>query len=352
MLLGPGVYTLGGSVELGSAVELRFQNCSIEMGLNVPAFHVPPGSKDIALTGSLEAVGNGHTAHFFRIDGTDGVDISLRGRATRLGPRMTMFLISQSTRVRLGGALRSEDSAIVRCVDSSSVDISGVQCRYKSNIAESAIRVVSTGTYGLVRGINIHDCDVDGNGNVDLFGALINVSSNTGTPPIEEVMLRNLSVRGTIKLGDGIDVGRCRYVTVSDVVGDHLNCVVSLLASDVVVTNVVGHDSRAQTVAVGDPTVQTDDQENIIVLGCISVNCGAGFSGPPGSGLGVLVTQGRSIRHVRWSHCISVGVPGGGSRYGLGVSAGAFDVRVNDCLLEGTLAKALIQAPSSEVTIE
>jgi hypothetical protein len=351
VVLLPGRYSLGVSVHLGSGVEVNFHNCIVEMASNVPAFVTKPGSSDITLCGALDARGNGHLAHFFRIDHADRVSVLLRAHVSQLGPAMTMVLISESTRVRMTGSFRSEDSAIVRSVDSSSIDISGVQCRFEHNIGESAIRVVSTGTAGTTRDINIHDCDVDGNGQVDIFGALINVSSNTGTPPIESVTIANIFVRGTVKLGDGVDIGRCRGVTVSNVVGDHLNCLVSLMASNAVVSNAVGTDCRAQAVAVGDPTVQTANQENIIVTACMAVNCGTGFGGASGCGLGVLVTPGRTIRRVRFSHCISVGADSTGARYGLSVTAGAFDVRVSDCLLIGTTAPLLIQTAADQVVV-
>ncbi|MCI4319003.1 MAG: hypothetical protein L3K23_02580 [Thermoplasmata archaeon] len=330
--LGPGSFTTSHVTTLASGSSLELDGASIRREGDDQVFAVNTGGHDVQLTGSLSFDGGGTPRSAIRITGAHDIQVNLVANAMGITGAKPFVFVQNSERVSIGGDLRSDDASVIRTDDSSGLDISGVNSRLTADPGEAVVRVVSSSaTTKPVRGIIVHDCDIDG-GRVFTAhgapGALINVSANADAPDIQQVEIRSIRVRNTGGYQDGIDVGRCSGTIVRDVAGTDLNCVVSVMGSNVEVSNVVGTACAAQVVAIGDPTYQTRDQREVLVRCAIGLDCGTGYSNPAGAGIGVLTTSPHTVSGVGFEECVSTRFAMKPSLYGVTVYPGADRVRL------------------------
>jgi hypothetical protein len=346
--LGPGSYALSAPVKIPSGGRIEFTNARITRAADVPMFVVNAGSTGVGMTGTLVVDGGGFQRPFLLAMSAAGVDLELDLQATRVRP--AAIFTRGCSNVKLAGSFRSPDSSIIRAVDTSGLDVSGVRCTYQSDPGESAVRVVSSGTAGPTTNIYVHDCFVDGGGVFNTRGALINIGADAGEP-ITGVRLENIELRGTIRPRDGIDIGQCRQVTIRNIVGRNVNTLVSALGSQMEITDVLAVECDAQGVALGDPQFQTANVDHSIVRRAWAVNCGKGYNNPASSGHGVQTTAPFLVSDVLFEDCGSISFGTAYPLYGFVAFAGARTVQLSRCRFAGSRAPVLVQSPPGSVQV-
>jgi hypothetical protein len=261
--LGPGDYVASASVKIPPQGKLELDHARITRTADLPLIVASSGATGAGLSGSAIVDGGGFERPFLLAMNLSGVDIGLDLQISRA--RAPAIFVRGASNVKVTGNLRSPDSQIIRAVDTSALDISGVQSTYQSDPGGSAIRVVSSGKGGVTSDVHVHDCFIDGGGFFSSPGALINIGSDAGQEPISGVRLENIELRGTIRPRDGLDIGRCRQVTIRNVVGRNVNTLISAQASEVDISDVLAVECFGQAVAIGDPQYQSSNLERCTV---------------------------------------------------------------------------------------
>jgi hypothetical protein len=344
--LGAGTYTVSAPIKIPSGGKIDFAGARLSRSADVPMFVVNAGSTGVGMTGTVVADGGSFQRPFLLAMGSMGVDIELDLQATKFRPA-TIFTRGCSN-VKLAGTLRSTDSPIIRAVDTSGLDVSGVRCTYQSDPGDSAVRVVSSGTAGATANIYVHDCFVDGGGVFNTRGALINIGAEKGEP-INSVRLENIELRRTVRPRDGIDIGQCRQVAIRNIVGRDVNTLVSALGSQMEITDVLAWECDAQSVALGDPQYQTANVDHSVVRRAWAVNCGRGYNNAASSGHGVQTTAPFLVSDVLFEDCGSISLGTAYPLYGFAAFAGARAVQLSRCRFAGSKAPILAQSPPGSV---
>jgi hypothetical protein len=344
--LGPGAFTLSTTVKVPSGGRIDFQDSRITRTADVPMFVAPAGTVNAGLTGSVAVDGGGLQRPFLLAMGAKGIDIQLNLQASRVRP--SAVFARGCSDVKLAGILQSSDSPIIRAVDTSGLEVSGVRCTYQADPGDSAVRVVSSGSAGATSNIYVHDCFVDGGGVFNTRGALINIGADAGDP-ITSVRLENIELRRTIRPRDGIDIGQCRQVTIRNVVGRNVNTLVSALGSQMEITDVLAVDCDAQGVALGDPQYQTANVDHCVVRRAWAVNCGKGYNNAASSGHGVQTTAPFLVSDVLFEDCGSIALGSPYPLYGFAAFAGARNVQLSRSRMAGTKSALLSLAPPGSI---
>jgi hypothetical protein len=344
--LGAGAYTLSAPVKIPSGGKLDFGNAQIARSADVPMFVIDAGSSGVGLSGTVAADGGAFQRPFLLAMNATGVNIELDLQASKFRP--SAIFTRGCSNVKLAGAFRSPDSPIIRAVDTSGLDVSGVRCTYQSDPGDSAVRVVSSGKSGPTANIYVHDCFVDGGGVFNTRGALINIGAEAGDP-INSVRLENIELRRTVRPRDGIDIGQCRQVTIRNVFGRDVNTLVSALGGQMEISDVLAVECDAQSVALGDPQYQTTNVDHCAVRRAWAVNCGRGYKNAASSGHGVQTTAPFLVSDVVFEDCGSVSLGAAYPLYGFAAFAGARTVELSRCRFAGSKAPILDLSPPGSI---
>jgi hypothetical protein len=346
---GGTVNILAGTLELAAPavvtpnLHLNFQGTTVPPSAQGPAFRIGQRGSNCQIGGSFTADGRGQRGPVFGFFGAQGAVFAAGARVMRVAPGSPFLIVNQSNGVRIVGNLTSNDSALVRVVDSQNVEVSGVQGAWRSP-PMAAIVHVSGNT---AENIELHHLAINGGG--ILQHPMIAIDPQRGNQiRVHDIQVVNPETTTLFK--DGVDVLRCSNVTVENVSGAYIIVAVALLASNATARNVKAHHCRAQAIAAGDPVYMTEDIQNIVIDSCEAVDCGAGYQGPVSSGIAVLNTPGHSVRGVKVLNCVSRDA----SRiqpFGFGASQGVSDVLVQDCRFSGTRGPTCIQAPAGAVSL-
>ncbi|MCI4346662.1 MAG: hypothetical protein L3K07_07945 [Thermoplasmata archaeon] len=336
-----GTYRIAGFATVPSGTTLTFEDVRIEMASSAVFLKTLPGTRDVAIRGRLAFAGNGSEFAAFSLNSSTGVSVELDAAVQGMGPRRAFITIDRCTGVGVGGNLGSRDSRLVAVSDSSAVEVSGVKAGpYGTDPGDGVVRVLSTGKFGASQGINIHDITVDG-GNILRTSGVVSVSANVGEPDIQDVAVRRCVIRNTAGPVDAVDVNRCEKVVVSDVASENVNVGVAVIASHARVTGVRGVRCRAQALAFGDPTWQSEDIVDLLAEDITALDCGSGFGSVAGAGVAVLHSPTTETRDVTLRRLVSTDSGARLQKYGLGIGPRAKNVLVESSRLEGVLGPLL-----------
>ncbi len=345
--IGPGSYSSSRPLALPDHSVLTFDRVIIKRIGDCPAFVIPDGTSGVQLAGNVSVDGSNLDKPVIRASGASGFRSNLEVTISRT--KQPFLLLQRCQDAVIAGSLHSEDSPIIRAMDTSTLEIRGVTCAYRFDPKQPAIRIAASGTAGVVHDVTVHDCLLDGGGVFNAPGALMNISADLGQPYIEKVRLDSIEVRNTIRPRDGVDVVRCRNVTVSRVFGHDVNDTLSLLATDADVTDVVGYNCYAQAVAVGDPTYLSANEARCRVRRTVAINCGRGYTNPASSGLAVQTTGSFLYSDVLFEDCTSQTLGSPYPLYGFSAYPGTRNLVVNNCRFEGVKAPMLGMSPVGTV---
>ncbi|MCI4341900.1 MAG: hypothetical protein L3K11_05985, partial [Thermoplasmata archaeon] len=328
----PGTLLLGATAHIPSNTDLQFCGTLLRRSMPQPALRCDPGTRNVHVGGRLTVDGGGLAERFFYVVGSTGFRYEAETVVQDMPPPQAFLLVRGSTQVELLGPFRSNDSAIVRSVDSSDIEVANVDCTYVRDPGE-----VPIGFWGsaAVSGLYLHDVRIDGGG--FRRKPLIDFALSHDGPPAKSVRLERIHLENpptTVDFHDGIDVDHCDGVEISDVSGQYLNLVLCLMASNVTVRRVRGSQCWGPALQVGDPTCLTEDIAHILVEDCEAVDSGRGYNGPAGSGMGVFAPPGRSVQDVIFRRCRSVDAHSV-QPFGLGITRGASLIRAEQCEFTG-----------------
>jgi hypothetical protein len=346
-----GTYDVTSFVTIPSGVTLDFRDVTVRMAYPGVFLKVLPGSKGVSLTGRLTFLGNGADAAGMSFNGSSEIRVSLSAEIVGLAVRKPFLLIDQCREVAVSGPYRTQDSRILLAVDSSNVEVGGVEAGpFVTDPGDSIVRAVSTGAHGPVAGISVHDINVDGGGRLATGGAVL-VSANVGEPDIQKVSIARCSAKNSLGTVDGVDVNRCSNVVVEDIYGERVNVALAVVASDARVTNVEGHHCRAQAFEYGDPKYQTESISRAVAQNLKALDCGLGWNGVFGAGIGIFNSPSTTTSNVVLRDVTSEDSDGRSQKYGLGMTSGVRSVQVLGGRLHGFVGRTLNQAPAAELTL-
>lgn len=175
----------------------------------------------------------------------------------------------------------------------------------------------STFTFGTY----VHDIFIDGGGVVPATPVVI--GPNTNVADANYVVVSNIMVKNTEGGADGVDILRCTYVQVSNVFFASTNDGLSILASESNVVGLWAYSCRAQGLAIGDPSVQTENLTWISASGIHVRDCATSQTSNTAActGIGIATTTGYTVAHVTITGGESVAVAGSGVQsYGFAIS--------------------------------
>jgi hypothetical protein len=337
----PGVYPVERTVRVPSNVTLQLDNAQLKRAGPGASFRVDRGGHDIRVVGSLQIDGGAVPDRFFYVVGTNRFSYQAETEIANMGLPFSYLMVRDSDQVRITGPFRSRDSAVVRVVDSSHVEVANIECQYARDPGE-----VPVGFFGKAgsSGIELHDIHINGGGLRPR--PLIDISPDPGAPHFKDVFLHDIVLENpptTTDFHDGIDVDRCEGVRIENVSGSWLNLVLCLMSSDASVRTVRGHDCWGPALQVGDPTSMKEDVSHVVVEACEAVDCGRGYKGPAASGMGVYTSPGKRVTDVVFRDCVSRDTRGV-QPYGFGVMAGASGIRLERCRFSGSIAPIINRA--------
>jgi hypothetical protein len=346
-----GTYRISGFGTIPSGTTLTFDDVRIEMAASGPFLKTLPGTKDVAIRGRIAFLGNGTEFAAFSLNSSAGVTLNLEATVQGMGLRHAFLTMDRCTGVTVGGNFASVDSRLVSAVDSSGLEISGVRAGpYRVDPLDGIVRVLSSGKFGVSKGINVHDITVDG-GNVLRTSGIVSVSANIGTPDILDVKVSNCSMRNTGGPVDAVDANRCQQVTVSDISAENVNVGVAVIASHAHVSRVRGVRCRAQALAFGDPTWQSENIADLVAEDITATDCGSGFGSVAGTGVAVLHSPRTETADVTLRRVSSTDSGSRVQKYGLGIGPRARNVVVEGCQFSGTLGPILNMAGPAALTV-
>jgi len=310
------------------------------------------GTSGVKLSGKLTYDGAGNLANAIVFNHTRDVTVQLDADVRGLPPLRRFILCDQCDSVKVSGNYRSVDSQLFHAVDTSEVEVSGVNAGpYRIDPGDSIVRVMTKGSRGPIGRVRLHDMTIDGGGVLAKAG-LIAVLANVGQPDITDVSISNCSVSHSLGLADGVDVNRCDRIEIRNVSGTGLNVAVAVVGSHATVDSVTGTDCRAPAFAYGDPTYQTTDIHECLASRIIARDCGQAYGSVSGSGIGVFRAGSTHTTDVLLQDVDSTDTTGHSQRFGLGVSDGVQRVRVTRGRLHGFQSAFRLLAPPSEVAFE
>ncbi|MCI4351240.1 MAG: hypothetical protein L3K15_06985 [Thermoplasmata archaeon] len=349
--LTKGTYFAKGPAVIPSNTTVDFQDVTVRIGYAGLFLKTLPGTHGVRLIGNLAFVGNRGDFGGISFYGTSDLSIETRVDVSGIAPNKQFLLFDRCQNGKVLGGMRSSDSRLVLATDSSSLEVGGVHAGpYRLDPGDSIVRVICTGAHGPTSGIYLHDIDIDG-GNVLATTSPVYVASAKGQPPIHDVTVARCRIRNTLALVDGVDVGRCVGVTVSDIYGEGVNVALAVVASSATVSKVEGRRCRAQAFEYGDPKYQTDDISGLEADGIVARDCGLGWGGVFSSGIGIFASPGTSTSNVRLRNVDAMDTDGKSQRFGLGVGEGVHDVRVEGGRLYGFAGRVRSLVPDSELTL-
>lgn len=346
--VGPTTIPVATTLAIPSNVELQFQGTTLRKVAPPGILRTNPGTKNVRITGTLTVDGGNQPERFFYAVGTDGYTFQAATEIRAMGLPFSLLLIRGSQNVKVLGPFRSVDSAVVRVVDSSQVEVANVDCVYSRDPGEVPVGVFGSAP---MTNIEIHHLHINGGGLRPR--PMVDLSPDPGAPHIRNVSLHDISLENpptTTDFHDGIDVDRADGVLVQDVQGTRLNLVLCLMSSNAQVRRVTGTECWGPALQVGDPKFMKEDAANVVVENCSALDSGRGYQGPAGAGMGVYCTPGRKVSNVVFRGCTSRDTHHV-QKYGFGVMAGASGVRVEGCDFEGTEAGVLNQAGAQNLVL-
>ncbi|MCI4363684.1 MAG: hypothetical protein L3K13_05195 [Thermoplasmata archaeon] len=347
----PGTYRVAGFATVPSATTLTFDDVRIEMASSAVFLKTLPQTRDVAIRGRLAFVGNGSEFAAVSLNSSTNVSVELDAGVEGLALRHAFVTIDRCSGVKVGGTLGSRDSRLVAVSDSSGIEVSGVRAGpYSTDPGDGVVRVLSTGRFGVSKGVNIHDITVDG-GNVLRTSGVVSVSANLGTPDILDVAVSRCAIRNTAGPVDAVDANRCQNVVVSDVSAENVNVGVAVIASHARVSRVQGARCRAQALAFGDPTWQSEDIADLLAEDVTALDCGSGFGSVAGAGVSVLHSPTTETRDVTLRRLVSTDSGARLQKYGLGIGPRAKNVLVESSRLAGVLGPMLNLAGPDQVKV-
>lgn len=358
VVVGAGSYLIENAVDVSSDTTIRFESARVSMAGDRPAFKVV-GKSHVTFEGVVSFDGANHAARGVECLQSSDLVFHLRAQVKSMGNAMSFVHFKDCDYAVVSGAYYTTDSSVVHAEDTNHFEASGIHAQYSRYPGISPVRVQSSGHRGTTRNIHVHDVEVDGGGEgiFAKIGGLVNVSGDLPNTHIEGVLISNLKLENTDSKGltDGLDIGRCDYITIHNVVGRRVNSLIALSnAARATISQVIGINCAAQSVAVGDPSGMTEDVSDVVVDSCMAFDCGTNTNYPPyaRAGIAVLVTPGHHTRRVRIQNCLSRDSGAGIQTYGLAVYDGAEDILVSGCLFGGTLGPVSNRAnPSAGIVI-
>ncbi|MGP8067543.1 MAG: hypothetical protein ACLPU9_04825 [Thermoplasmata archaeon] len=346
-LVVQGALTIRSPTNLLSGDVIEFDNATLTIGFNGNVFN-EAGQSNLTMLGTVTVKGGrtqGFSGNGWLILGGSNIRFDWHCLCSDFSTSPSKYLILGKPNETTGGngfVLRGQtvtaDSTVVNLTDWSNVDISGVHSPPGGMTGMAPVAVVNIkcdATAGPVRGINVHDCQIDGGG-VQKASGLITVKGTVGPGNIREVVLKNLELRNTCPvpgpgLLDACDVIGATDVTIDNVRGDTAFHGVGCIASHAAIANVVFEHLNGRAVAVGDASVQGENISDDTVTNCVGTDCGQTTLGP-GSGFIVASSAGFSVERVTFTGCRTRDTTGHSQRYGFQITAHGI---VKDVVLDG-----------------
>jgi hypothetical protein len=332
-----GAFQITAPTNLGPNLHIRFDDAVLTLGGSTNMFQAG-GKSNLSFTGKVRFVGGreaGFVGFGFLLNGCSDVVFDWQCDVSGFSLSPGRFLINCNPQGPTGGrnlTLRGQtvthDSTVLRAMDSSQVDVSGVVTPpggLTAAVPLAPVAILSDGAAGTTGGIHVHDCDMDGGG-IQKVSGLVRVFGSAGPGNIVGVQCSNLKLRNMIAipsdgLADGLDVNHAVDVQISNVVGDRVCDLVSCVASRAVVSDCVAQDCNGIGILVGDGGSQTENISDITVRNCVATNCGRGLKFVNQSGIGVASSKGMTTDRVTFENCKSHDTTGSAQAFGFGFNA-------------------------------
>jgi hypothetical protein len=347
-LIVRGALTIRSPTNLLTGDVVEFDNATLTLGYNGNMFS-EGGQSNLSFLGALTVRGGrsqGFSGNGWLLVGGSNVRFDWHCQCSDFSTTPSKYLVLGKPNDTTGGSgfiLKGQtlttDSTVANLTDWSNVDISGIESPPNGMTGMAPVAVVNIkgdGNAGPVRGINIHDCRLDGGG-IQKASGLITVKGSPGPGNIQDVVLRSLSLRNTCPvpgpgLLDACDVMYSTGVTIDDVRGDTAFHGVGCIASKATISNVSFERLNGRSVAVGDAQVQKENISDVIVTNCVGTNCGQSTLGSGGSGFIVASSEGFSTERVVFKGCRATDTTGHAQKFGFQLTAHG---TIKDVTLEG-----------------
>jgi hypothetical protein len=332
-----GGFKVTAPTNLGPNVHIEFDDAVLTLGASVNMFQAG-GKANLRFTGKVRFLGGrdaGFSGFGFLLNGCSDVLFDWQCEVSNFSQAPGKFLINGNPQGTTGGrnlTLRGQtvthDSTVIRLIDWSQVDISGVVTPpggLTASVPLAPVAILSSGTAGPVGGIHVHDCQMDGGG-IQKMSGLVRVFGAPHVGLIDGVKCHDLRLGNMIPvpsdgLADGLDVNHSVNVQIGNVTGGRVCDLVSCVASHAVVTDCVAEDCNGVGILVGDGGSQTEDITDITVRNCVAKNCGRGLKFVNAAGIGVASSRGTTTDGVTFENCQSHDTTGSAQMYGFGFNA-------------------------------
>jgi hypothetical protein len=331
-----GTFTMPTTAFVPARSILQFDDATIALGTDAPAFRVARGATDVRFTGKLTVDGANRNERFCYVVNSSAFLCDATISVGRIGHPNSAFLVRESKGVKFVGPMTSSDSGLIRLVDSSDVEVANVDCTYVRDPEHVPIGVFGTAP---MSGIHLHNIHINGGGLRKK--PLLIVAPDLAGPPAQNIMIEDVVLENpptTTEFHDGLDVTHCVDVVIDRVTGSWLNLVVNVNTARATVRGVKATNCWGPGLQVGDPTYMKENIGQVVVEDCEVHDSGRGYLGLAGSGLGVYCTPGFSVTDVVFRRCISTDTRRV-QPIGFAVMKGATQVRVESCQFSGVKGK-------------
>lgn len=278
-----GTYLYTDSLYLTSNSILFFDNCKFTAGTPKPLFVVDYGTSDISFYGRCEYDSNEKTTGgqtydyrtncgFLSIGNADNVDfdcnvmVNMSLYAHGMNVSGHIFQAHHANNIKIGGEIKTHDSTILFAVGCSNLEVYGVNATYTLNTPPDP--VIMDNDVDLkghtFNNVYIHDCYIDGGSVLKLSPINIGRSNSSGGEVnplgqdfdvINNINIRNCTIKNILEWGDGIDILECINVRISDCYISVANEGIVICSTAVTVTNCTVESCRGLGIALGDPNI-------------------------------------------------------------------------------------------------
>ena len=289
----------------------------------------------VVFDGFLQAVGGGVAHNFFVF--ASSVDCVLRGEILFSGYTATTFITDyQSVGTRYVAQVYTTDSLFIFTNGAIKLEIANVRCIMASSPGSPIVYVSGTASGG--SDVNIHDCFFDGGGVLTTSAPMV-VGPNGGYTMLRVNINKVWALNQVQGPADGIDVIRCSGVNISDCHFYNVNDGLSIISSNVNISNVTALNCWASGISIGDPAAQAINMSNIVVSNCYLQDNGIGQTLTPANNITIVNTTPYTISNVNITNITAQYISNVLSLYGIVINASAAGkitaVALSSCVFAG-----------------